>query len=175
MRIKNTFVRLLLCSTFVLAAIPVSAGSLISIGIWGHEILPDNPVAGESIFLRIDFSGCSSLGRNADGDSYWVSRTDNQLHFFLIHGPPTLCGTPPPGPTIDYELGNLGAGEYVLNWYIISDENRFPANPDDFVVDNQTSFGVAPAPFAVPLLVTPVLVLLALSLLILGLFSLRKL
>ncbi|GAB4116603.1 MAG: hypothetical protein Tsb0027_08260 [Wenzhouxiangellaceae bacterium] len=114
---------------------------------------PELPTANQPTEFVATFSGCPNQPvNNIDGMPYDLRVNGFEIDLFFVIATGQVCGVPPEGPTITFNLGTLPQGDYILRAASIFDVEPFP---DDMTgLDPQIfEFSVgAPTPQPVPAL-----------------------
>lgn len=145
---------------FFVSAILCLAVSSASAQFSLYKLVPEQPFSNRIIELEV-FLGCKNPDQNSQGLGHNVQLTDNQLDVFLVFDLQQICGIP---PIIfgRYDIGTLEAGEYTLRVFRVPPSIIFPANPDEFEVVLEQTFGVNQSAEPVPTVNTIGLVMIIL-------------
>ena len=124
---------------------------------------PELPTADQPTEFIATFSGCPSQPvNNIEGMPYDLRVSGFEIDLFFAVASDEVCGVPPTGPTIAFNLGTLPQGEYTLRTASVFDIEPFPEDMtglDPIVFEFTVG---APSAQAVPALSTPAVVILAL-------------
>lgn len=114
---------------------------------------PELPTANQPTEFVATFSGCPSQPvNNIDGMPYDLRVNGFEIDLFFVIATGQVCGVPPTGPTISFNLGTLPQGDYILRAASIFDTEPFPADMtglDPLIFEFSVG---APTPLPVPAL-----------------------
>ncbi len=137
-----------------------------------YRLLPEQPFSDQPFELEV-YIGCDRPEQNSQGLGHSVQLTGTQVDVFLVFGPPPPCGVPP-SVFNRYDMGTLAAGEYNLSVFRVPITTTFPANPDEFEVELEQTFGVIQSAKPVPTANTNGLLVITMLIMVAGLIYSRK-